>query len=156
MRTRATTTLAAVLLLAALTACSSSDSDDASTTPTAEPTADASSSAPADTSGGTSGSSSTLEQAVQAYTVAYFKGDADTAYAALSKRCQGKISAAEYGGVVEQAKTDYGPGHSATDVKAEVSGKLARVTYKVTGLPKFDQDAQPWALEGGTWKYDAC
>lgn len=147
MRTRATITLAATLL--ALTACSSNNEADApaasspaaeqepSTTPT-----------PAD--------AAELTAAVQAYTAAYFKGDADEAYGALSERCRGKVTPEAYGAVVKQAAADYGPDHPATDVQAEVSGKLARVTYKVAGLPKFDQQAQPWTREGDAWKYDAC
>ena len=70
-------------------------------------------------------------------------------------RCA-KVTPEAYAGVVKKFAADYGPDHPATGVQAEVSGKLARVTYKVEGLPKFDQQAQPWAREGGAWKYDAC
>lgn len=148
MRTRATITTA-VLLLAALTACSSSDD---------KPTA--SDSSPADAEQTTSvpaeHEADDLKAAVGVYTGAYFEGDADTAYGMLSKRCQGKVTPEAYGAVVKQAAQDYGSDHPATDVQAEVSGKLARVSYKVKGLPKLDQQAQPWALEGDAWKYDAC
>ncbi|MEU6229971.1 hypothetical protein [Streptomyces sp. NPDC047042] len=148
MSTRATITVTAALLLV-LTACSSSDdgTDTASTptttaeTPTTTPT-------PAD--------AAELTAAVEAYTDAYFAGDATTAYGALSKRCAGKVGEATYAAVVKQAAADYGQGHAATEVKAEVSGALARVSYKVAGLPKFNQTQQPWSREAGAWKYDAC
>ncbi|MFD4558983.1 hypothetical protein ACFWP5_32470 [Streptomyces sp. NPDC058469] len=145
-----TTALLAVTAAAllALTACSSSDDD--AKPETAPTTAEAPSITP------TPADAALVTQAVKAYTTAYFKGDADTAYATLSKRCAGKVTAADYSTAIAQAAADYGPDHAATDVQAEVSGALARVTYKVAGLPKFDQESQPWAREGGTWKYDAC
>ncbi|MFI6039201.1 hypothetical protein ACIBBD_34755 [Streptomyces sp. NPDC051315] len=151
MRTRATTVIAAALL-AALTACSTASSDGKaepagdSGTPAAEPTI----SVPADKEG------DDLEAAVAVYTAAYFAADAATAYDMLSKRCRGEITADAYAGVVQQAKADHGEDHPATDVKAEVSGELGRATYKVQGLPEFDQTDQPWTLEDGAWKYDAC
>ncbi|NUP17385.1 MAG: hypothetical protein HOV73_18495 [Streptomyces sp.] len=151
MRTTATLATTAALLLA-LTACSSSDDSSDADTPASSPTA----TVEQPTTTPTPAESAELTAAVQRYTTAYFKGDGDTAYGALSKRCKGKIDAVAYGSLVDQAAADYGPDHSATDVEAEVSGKLARVTYKVSGLPKLDQDAQPWAREGGDWKYDAC
>lgn len=145
-----TTALLAVTAAAllALTACSSSDGD--AKPDTAPTTAEAPSITP------TPADAALVTQAVQAYTTAYFKGDASTGYAALSKRCKGKVDEVVYAATVKQAAADYGSGHAATAVKAEVSGALARVTYKVQGLPKFDQESQPWAREGGTWKYDAC
>ncbi|MEV6180129.1 hypothetical protein ACIHAR_36665 [Streptomyces sp. NPDC052016] len=150
MRTHATTVMAAALL-AALTACSSGGDDKAqpagdSGKPVAEPTI----SVPADKQG------DDLEAAVAVYTSAYFAADADTAYGMLSKRCQGEIGADAYAGVVRQANKEHGEDHPATDVRAEVSGELGRATYKVQGLPEFDQTRQPWTLEDGAWKYDAC
>lgn len=152
MNTRTTTVaLLAAGLLATLTACGSSDDDTpavassapsaADETPTATPAADG---------------TDALKAAVAAYTTAYFKGDADAAYSALSARCAGKISAAQYEGVVTQVATEYGPDHPATGITAQVSGDLARVTYTVKGLPALSQDSQPWAREDGTWHYDAC
>lgn len=150
MRTT-TIPLAAAVLLLALTACSSPDDDSSSAGTASSPAA-----AEQPSTTPTPAETAALTTAVQAYTTAYFKGDTDTAYGALSKRCQGKVTPEMYGAVVKQAATDYGPAHPATDVHAEVSGTLARVTYKVQGLPKLDQEAQPWAREGGDWKYDAC
>ncbi len=152
MRTTTATLAATAAALLALTACSSSDDDTAADPTPSTPTA----TAEAPTTTPTPADAADLTAAVQRYTTAYFKGDGDTAYAALSKRCKGKINATAYGSIVDQAAADYGPDHSATDVKADVSGELARVTYKVSGLPKLNQDAQPWAREGGDWKYDAC
>ncbi|MFF9124371.1 hypothetical protein ACF09J_13855 [Streptomyces sp. NPDC014889] len=155
MRTRtATATLTAIAALTALTACSSSG-DDASkpsspTTASSTPAAEPATTAPA------AGTATELERVVSMYTDLYFGGDGKGAYAFLSKRCQAKAGPDMYAATVEQAAKEYGPDHPATDVKPDVSGDLARVSYKVKGLPKFDQDAQPWAREGGAWKYDAC
>ena len=159
MRTRATITTTA-LLLAALTACSSSD-DSTDAAPSSSPTAPATTSQPSETPSApdpteTPAEDDGLEQAVQQYTSAYFAADTDTAYGLLSKRCQGQMDEIVFGSLLKEAAKDYGPDHPATDVKTQVSGDLARVTYKVEGLPKFDQQAQPWTREGGAWKYDAC
>lgn len=149
MHTRTTTLLAASLLTVALTACSSIDgTSDATPADSSTVETQPSSSAP--------GEDAALKAAVQAYTAAYFEGDADAAYSALSERCQGKVTPEMYKAIVEQAAKDYGPDHPATDVEAQVSGELARVSYKVEGLPKLDQKQQPWTLESGDWKYDAC
>ncbi|MDT0472993.1 hypothetical protein RM863_12750 [Streptomyces sp. DSM 41014] len=161
---RNTTALLAVTgaALLTLTACSSSD-DDTAGTPSRTPSPSRTSSVPEPS--GTSAEPTTtadedgsaaLTAAVKAYTSAYFKGDAKAAYGALSKRCTGKIDETAYGATVKAATADYGPDHPATDVQTDVSGKLARVTYKVKGLPRFDQEAQPWTLEDNSWKYDAC
>jgi hypothetical protein len=147
MRTRATTTLVAVLL-AALTACSSGDvSDDAAPASTGEvdwlpetrPAADPD-----------------VAQAVMNYTTAYFAGDADTAYETLSDRCQKSTTPQAHEAAVRQALADYGPDHPAKDVQTDVRGELALVSYKVHGLPKLDQHKQRWVFEIGDWKYDAC
>ncbi|MFF6826725.1 hypothetical protein [Streptomyces longwoodensis] len=147
-RTTAIALTAAALL--ALTSCSSSDDDAApasdSGTPVAEPTV----SVPAEHE------NDDLQAAIAVYTASYFSGDADTAYGMLSKRCQGTTTPASYKAVVAKAAADYGPDHQATDVHAKVSGTRAQVGYKVSGLPKFDQQGQPWALEGDAWRYDAC
>jgi ABC-type Fe3+-hydroxamate transport system substrate-binding protein len=95
MRIRATITLAAALLLP-LTACSSS-SDDAGAPASSSPAAEQKPSTtptPAD--------AAELTAAVQAYTAAYFKGDTDQAYDALSKRCQSKVTPEAYGAVVKK------------------------------------------------------
>jgi hypothetical protein len=150
MRTRATITALAAATLLTLAACSSSSDDAAPATDSGTPSPEPTVSVP------TAHENDDLEAAVGVYTGAYFSGDADTAYGMLSKRCQGKVTPEAYKAVVVQAAADYGPDHPATDITAEVSGKLARVTYKVKGVPKFDQEAQPWTLEGDAWKYDAC
>jgi hypothetical protein len=159
MRTRATITTTA-LLLAALTACSSSD-DSTDAAPSSSPSAPATTSQPSDTPPATDPTETPvddgdLEQAVKQYTDAYFAADTATAYGLLSKRCKGQMDEIVFGSLLKEATKQYGPDHPATDVKTQVSGDLARVTYKVEGLPKFDQQAQPWTREGGAWKYDAC
>ncbi|MGQ5576060.1 hypothetical protein [Streptomyces sp. ECR3.8] len=167
MRTTTITLATGALLLAALTGCSANDDDG-----TPAPSTTASPSAPQEPSQGSSTTppapepssepgdpadgGGDLEQAVKDYTAAYFAGEASTAHRMLSERCRDQINELMFGATVKAAAEEYGPDHPATDVQAEVSGDLARVSYKVEGLPKFDQQAQPWTLEGGAWKYDAC
>lgn len=152
MRTTTSLLAATAAALLALTGCSSNGSDDAKpSAPAATTAADEPTTTPTPDAG-----AGALEQAVKAYTAAYFKGDAKTAYGTLSKRCTKAAPEALFAATIKDSATDYGPDHAATDVHADVSGTLARVSYKVVGLPKFDQQAQPWTREGGVWKYDAC
>ncbi|MEW2044642.1 hypothetical protein [Streptomyces sp. NPDC005476] len=150
MRIRATITLTTALL-ATLAACSSS-SDDKADTPNSSPTTAVKT--PATTR--TLPNDVDLERVADTYVNLYFGGVGEGAYAFLSKRCRAKADPATYAATVEQAAKDYGPDHPATDVHATVSGDMGRVSYKVKGLPKFDQQGQPWTVEGDAWKYDAC
>ncbi|SHI22939.1 hypothetical protein [Streptomyces sp. 3214.6] len=150
MRTRATITLTAALL-ATLAACSSSSDDKADTPKTSPTTVAGTPSTTATPPGATE-----LERVADTYVNLYFGGAGEGAYAFLSKRCRAKADPATYAATVEQAAKDHGPDHPATDVHVTVSGDMGRVSYKVKGLPKFDQQGQPWTVEGGAWKYDAC
>jgi hypothetical protein len=152
MRTTAALLAAAALL--ALTGCSSSDEGDA--TPTKTPSPAPTKSQPSATPSPVPSSVGELERAVKDYTAAYFNAEASTAHRMLSERCRKEINPLVYGDMLRLAKKEFGSDHRATDVKAEVSGKLARVSYRVSGLAKYRQDAEPWAREGGVWKYDAC
>ncbi|GCD94062.1 hypothetical protein [Embleya hyalina] len=150
-----TAALAAALLLA--TGCSSDGDDDKRATtadpggrlPAGAPTAPPASQAAAATD------TAPLEAAVRTYTAKMFTGDAASAYAILSTRCQGKTTTTEYGAVVAQAKKVYG----ALTVKSikvdEMNGDRARVTYSV-GVPTLDRTAQTWTREAGTWRWDGC
>ena len=150
MRTRATITLTTALL-AALVACSPF-SDDKADTPNHSPTT----AAETPTTTPAAPDAVELERVADTYVNLYFGGVGEGAYAFLSKRCRAKEDPATYAATAEQAAKDYGPDHPATDVHATVSGDMGRVSYKVKGLPKFDQQGQPWTVEGGDWKYDAC
>jgi hypothetical protein len=152
MRTTAALLAAAALL--ALTGCSSSDEGDATLTKTPSPAP--TKSQPSATPSPVPSSVGELERAVKDYTAAYFNAKASTAHRMLSERCRKEINPLVYGDMLRLAKKEFGSDHRATDVKAEVSGKLARVSYRVSGLTKYRQHAQPWAREGGVWKYDAC
>jgi hypothetical protein len=150
MRIRATITLTTALL-AALAACSSSSDDKADT-----PNSSAAKVTETPTTTPTPPDAVDLERVADTYVNLYFGGAGEGAYAFLSKRCRAKADPATYAATVDQAAKDYGPDHPATDVYATVSGGMGRVSYKVKGLPKFDQQGQPWTVEGGAWKYDAC
>ncbi|MFF1957976.1 hypothetical protein ACFVWX_13420 [Streptomyces sp. NPDC058220] len=147
MRTR-TIALAAVLL-ATLTACSSSDDGKASSKTNRNKPATAPKQKP------TSEDAGDLEKAVRAYSIAYFKPDAEAAYSALSARCREEISDLVFKPVVEAAAKDYGKQEIKTLTVDQLSGDLARVSYTYS-VPKLDQKQQPWAREGGVWRYDAC
>lgn len=147
MRTRSTT---AVLLLASLTlaGCSATaDNPPASANP--KPGASAATEKPADTG------KAELEAAVRAYSKAYFGQDVDAAYGALSKRCAAKVSRPMYEGAIKATVTTLGSHDIKTLTVDQISGDLARVTYTYD-VPKLSQSGQPWAREGGAWKYDAC
>lgn len=96
-----------------------------------------------------------LTAAVRAYSAAYFKPDPAAGYALLSARCQTRVSAAAYGTEVEGAVATYGHQQVQDVTVDQLSGDLARVSYTYT-VPALDQSGQPWAREGGAWRYDAC
>ena len=160
MRTRATITLAAALLLA-VTGCSSNDdsSDDAApsasssaSTPAAEPTKSGEPSAEEQKQ---DDGKAALEQAVKDYTAALFNGDA-SGYDLVSARCQKQMTEAEWTAMAKDAHQQYGA-QKATNVKVDqLSGDLARVSYGAGNIPQFDRESQSWAREGGTWRWDAC
>jgi len=145
-RTTAAVLLAAGLLLTA-TGCSS-DTDTAKPAP-AGPTATATPKQPA------ADNTSDLQAAVRAYSDAYFKPDPAAAYKALSKRCKAKTDEGIFAEIVKGSAKDYGPQDIKSLTVDQQSGDLARVTYTYT-VPKLNQTGQPWAREGGQWRYDAC
>ena len=155
MRTTTATLAATAAALLALTACSSGD-DNADEKPSASATVEEPTTTPTNTPAPAGDAATDLERVAATYTDLYFAGEGKPAYVFLSKRCKGQIDEALYQATIEQAAKDYGSDHPATDVHATVSGDMGRVSYKVKGLPKFDQEQQPWTREGGDWKYDAC
>ncbi|PWK64391.1 hypothetical protein BCL76_11535 [Streptomyces sp. CG 926] len=97
-----------------------------------------------------------LEKAVRAYSAAYFKPDGAAAYATLSKRCATKAGDAElFAGIVDTAAKAYGAQEIQTLTIDQLAGDMARVSYTYS-VPKLNQTSQPWAREGGAWKYDGC
>lgn len=141
--------LAAGALLA-LTACSSSadlahkSTDGGESTPTAAP------------SPKVDPERANLDKAVRAYSAAYFKPDGAAAYAALSKRCQDKAGDADiFAAIVDTAAKAYGKQEIQTLTIDQLAGDMARVTYTYA-VPKLNQQSQPWAREGGAWRYDGC
>lgn len=151
MRTTATLAVTAAALLA-LTACSSSSDDSADPTPSTSATVEV----PTTTALALANDEENLARVAETYTSLYFAGEGEPAYVFLSKRCKAKAEPAAFEATVQQAAKDNGSGHLARDVRATVSGDMGRVSYKVQGLPKFDQQGQPWTRESGEWKYDAC
>lgn len=150
MRTHHTITLLTTAGLLALTGCSSNASPPntaasaASDTPTAAP------------SPKVDPERANLDKAVRAYSSTYFAPDGKAAYAALSKRCQDKAGDADvFAIVVDTAAKAYGKQQIQTLTIDQLAGDMARVTYTYS-VPKLNQTSQPWAREGGTWRYDGC
>jgi hypothetical protein len=158
MRTR-TVTAAAVLLLA-LTGCSSNSSTDdkpptATASPSADPTTPPTKSPTASSNPTGDPEEAALEKAVRAYSDAYFATDSKKAYGMLSARCAEKIPADMYGPVIESTVKQYGVHPIKTLTVDQLADNLARVTYTYA-VPALDQKSQPWAREGGQWRYDGC
>lgn len=146
---RHTTTAIAAGLLLALTACTSSSEE-----PTPEKPAASVPGNPAPKQPAADGSAE-LEKAVRAYSAAYFKPDATTAYGMLSARCKGQVAPEIYKPMVEAAAKDYGH-QQIRSVKVDlISGDTGLVSYSYD-VPKLDQPKQKWAREGGQWRYDGC
>jgi hypothetical protein len=154
------TVLGTLALLLALTACSSSDDEPnaAPTTPAATPTSTAPAPTPTESSTSFADDQLELREAVQAYSDAFLTGDADAAYALLSKRCQDRTGKAEFAAIVEQAGQQYGdplPFKTFSTGVLVDDADLARVTYTYA-VAEINQDAEPWVREDGAWHEDDC
>lgn len=148
MRTHHTITLLTAAGLLALTGCANVDADPATKSDEGKPSTSAAPKAdPA---------RADLEKAVRAYSNAYFAPDGAAAYAALSKRCQGKAGDADiFASIVDTAAKAYGKQQIQTLTIDQLAGDMARVTYTYS-VPKLNQTSQPWAREAGAWRYDGC
>jgi hypothetical protein len=137
------------LALLTLTACSgTADNPPATASPKPGASAATDKPEPADTD------RAAVEQAVRAYSAAYFKPDAAAAHRMLSARCAAKAQPAVYRALVEQTET-LGRHEIRTLTVDQISGDMARVSYTYD-VPKLSQQAQPWVREDGAWKHDAC
>ncbi|MGW0932029.1 hypothetical protein [Streptomyces sp. NPDC002644] len=151
---------AMVVALSLLTGCSSGDASQEEESPKAGAVDTAAEEKPA------TAETRALAKDVRTYIGAYFGNDASTSLGMMSQRCQDvlaheaehadKRGEEAYAAAVADIAEKHGP-REATDVTVdEVSGDQARVSYRVKGLPEFDQKGQPWLREKGAWKYDAC
>jgi hypothetical protein len=149
------TLLAIPAALLALTACNGSG--DRAAPPSAPTTSAAAVATPAVVapSASPTPSAPSLRSTVQAYSDAYLTGDAKHAYSLLSARCQRRLSAQEFGAIVEQAGALYGTALPMKAFHADVSGGMARVTYTYS-VTALNQDAEPWVMESGAWHEDDC
>lgn len=144
-----TTVIVAAAALLALTGCSDATPSEpkAVDKPASSPTAEQPKADPA---------RADLEKAVRAYSAAYFKPDGAAAYTTLSKRCATKAGDADlFAGIVDTAAKAYGKQEIQTLTVDQLAGDMARVSYTYA-VPKLNQTSQPWAREGGVWKYDGC
>lgn len=142
---------------ALLTGCSSGGGhDDAESTPRATSAAPTVTTAAATgTPQATGDDRAALTAAVRAYSAAYFKPDPAAAGALLSERCRAQSSAAAYRAALARAVAAYGHQQVKTVTVDRLSAPLALVSYTYS-VPVLDQHGQPWVLEGGAWRYDAC
>jgi hypothetical protein len=155
MRTRIAAAVITTAALLALTAgCSSSSNDDDQAAPPAGNTA-AGPTPAAGKQDPAAADKAELTKAVQDYTAKLFKGDA-SGYDLVSARCKAQYTHDEWTTLAKQGHHDYGS-QVATDIHIdELSGNLARVTYGAGHIPAMDRTAQPWAREGGQWRWDGC
>lgn len=97
-----------------------------------------------------------LKKAVTAYSDAFLTGDADTAHALMSKRCQARLPLDEFGTVVASAAQQYGDALDLDTFKASEDGDRATVTYTYADSPELGQTDEPWVREDGGWRTDDC
>ncbi|MFD4814846.1 hypothetical protein [Streptomyces sp. NPDC058418] len=154
MRTRTAFTAGSALLIATLVGCSSTP-EFSTPAVTAQPSSSSSEAPSEPAKAEQDQAAADLEKAVRAYSDAYFKPDTKAAYGMMSARCKSETTEAVYGAFVEVAAKDYGVQEIRTLTVDQISGDLARVSYTYA-VPKLDQKQQPWAREGGVWRYDAC
>ncbi|SNQ51683.1 conserved hypothetical protein [Frankia canadensis] len=96
-----------------------------------------------------------LEAAVRAYSDAYLTGQGSAAYGLLSERCQQRINQAEFTGLTQAARVQYGSQPIAALTVDSLAGTLARVTYTYP-TSAINQQSEPWVFEKGTWRQDDC
>ncbi len=95
-----------------------------------------------------------LEPAVRAYTAAFLGGDDAAAYALLTARCQGEITAVAFERIVDEAHAEYGTAR-ITSYTDRVDGASATATYELSDS-SLNQTAERWVLEDGAWHNDDC
>jgi hypothetical protein len=138
-----------VALLSGLTACGGSNS------PTATPTQTPFTIPPVATSPAGSSEREALEEAIRDYSEAYLGGDAERAWGLLSERCKQRITLDDMRSLVDQAEELYGDAELTEIRVVDLSGDLARATYRFSE-PELDQLKEPWVREGGQWHVDDC
>ena len=165
------TTVAAIALAALLTGCASSDDTAPETSPPSASEAPASTPAPDPTTAAAEPTaeapepepelepdpSAELEAAVREYSDAYFKGQGLGAWDLLSERCRAKIDQGEFVGTIAMLASLRGdtlPTMTSFEV-TDLGGDTATVTYDYD-RGDYGQTDQPWTLEAGGWRYDAC
>jgi len=90
------------------------------------------------------------------YSDAYLTGDAHTAYALLSRRCQQRIGKSSFFDEVHAAGSRYGKAIPFARITVDLQGDLARLSYTYKDVPAINQSGQPWVWESSDWRYDAC
>lgn len=145
--------IAATLGLSACTSTTASAPTDATTLMSTSPSA--ATGPPATSAPAADGSHAALEAAVRRYSVAYFAGDATTAYGMLSKRCTTAVDKDVYAAAITTEAKAYGKQPIKTVTVDQLSGNLARVSYTYS-VPLLNQKSQPWVREGGVWHWDSC
>lgn len=95
-----------------------------------------------------------VEEAVRSYSSAFLRGDGDAAFAMLSARCQTVLPKAQLTAAARGGAALYGRARIVS-IQPTLAGNRATVTYRFD-QPAIDQTNQPWAREGGAWRYDSC
>jgi len=95
---------------------------------------------------------------LSAFIVAFYTGDGDTAWNAVSQRCQEVVDRDFHRDAVTDL-TLSAPRSTVADISTVVEGDRAAVTYYVfdeAGVLFAPYFAQPWSFADGTWFWDAC
>lgn len=144
-RTRTATLVLAILAGGA--ACSSATSSGQGPAATTVPS----------TSNATSGPTETgLKASITAYTAAILRGDAKSAFALVSDRCQRQLGYQTYKQLVHELAAIYGPTVPIKTISVtSLNGTHARASYTFD-VTKLDKSNQPWTFEGATWRFDKC
>ena len=138
LRFRTLSTATTLLMLATVVACSGGEGGAMTESSASEATAE-------------------LKAAVEAYSDAFFAGEALGAYDLLSDRCRSTTPQDEYvANVVAFADLigDARPEMTVLEV-TDIDGERATVTYDYD-RGDYGQSDQPWVLESGGWRYDDC
>ncbi len=89
------------------------------------------------------------------YTAAFRLGSADSAWNLVSSRCKGIVDEAEYRATVTAAG-ERGTGLIASNISVDVDGDTALIDYDTNDPVVGSYVDQPWTLEDGRWRWDAC
>ncbi len=108
-------------------------------------------------SGGAGSSAGTASPAIDVfeYTAAFGLGSSDAAWNLVSSRCKAVVNEAEFRATVTAAG-ELATGLAASNISVDMDGSTALVDYDTNDPSIGSFVDQPWILEDGRWRWDAC